>query len=70
LELKTFKDRSYYKDALTQAVRCGKQLGLTEITLVFFIGQIDDTNRQKLETPHTDNERKVCVKSVFIETGE
>jgi hypothetical protein len=70
LELKTFKDRSYYKDALTQAARYGKQLGLTEITLVFFIGQIDDTNRQKLETPHTDNERKICVKPIFIETGE
>ncbi|MCP4155440.1 MAG: hypothetical protein GY757_47390 [bacterium] len=70
IELKTFKDLSYYNNALTQAARYGKQLKLTEITLVFFIGKIDDTNRQKLEVPHTDKKRNVCVKPVFIETGE
>jgi hypothetical protein len=70
LELKTFKDRSYYKTALTQAAQYGERLNLSEITLVFFINQIDDTNRQKLEVPYTDEERKVCVKPVFIKTGE
>jgi hypothetical protein len=70
LELKTFKDRSYYKTALTQTARYGKQLNVSEITLVFFIHKIDDANRQKLETPYTDKESKVCVKPMFIETGE
>ncbi len=70
LELKTFKDRSYYKTALTQAARYGEQLNLSEITLVFFINKIDDVNRQKLETNHTDKETGTLVKPVLIETGD
>ncbi len=70
LELKSFKNRYYYNTAITQAAQYGKRLNLTEITLVFFIHKIDDTNRQKLETPHADKKSHVCVKPIFIETGE
>ncbi len=70
LELKSFKSLHYYHIALTQAAHYGNQLDLTEITLVFFISKIDDTNRQKLEIPYTDKKSKVCVHPVFIETGE
>ena len=70
LELKTFRDRAYYKTALTQASRYGKRLNLSEITLVFFINKIDDINRQKLETHHIDKGTGTLVKPVFIETGD
>ncbi len=70
VELKTFKDLSYYKDALTQAVRYAEQLKLTEITLVFFINKIDETNRRKLEATHSDKKSGIQVKPLFIETSE
>jgi hypothetical protein len=70
LELKSFKNLHYYHTALTQAAHYGEQLNVTEITLVFFIRTIDDTNRQKLESPHTDQKSNVCVHPIFIETGK
>ncbi len=70
LELKAFKNLYYYRTALPQAAKYGKQLNLPEITLVFFINKIDDANRQKLEIQHTDEETGVRVTPIFIKTGE
>ena len=69
IEVKTFRNRPAYAEALQQAALYGKQLGLKEISLIFFIESIDDTNRKKLETDYEDHETKVVVIPVFVETG-
>jgi hypothetical protein len=68
--LKSFSDLSDYEKALTQDAGYCRRLKLKVVSLVFFINTIDDTNRQKLEVPYSDKKSKVCVKPVFIETGE
>jgi len=52
-----------------QAARYGKQLGLAEIPLIFFVEHIDDTNREKYEKAHTDEESGVRVTPIFVDTG-
>ena len=47
----------------------GKQLGLAEISLVFFVEDIDDANREKYEKNHRDEESGVNVETVFAATG-
>ena len=58
-----------YFEALKQAASYGKQLGLKEITLVFFLESIDDANRKKYETDFYDQETEVTVLPVFVEIG-
>ena len=70
IELKTYTDRPAYKDALQQAAKYGKQLGLKEISLIFFVESIDDENRKKYETDFEDEETGVKVEAVFVATGE
>ena len=70
LELKTFGNRPAYKKALKQAAIYGKSLQLSEISLVFFIENIDDENRHKLETDYCDQDTGVKVIPVFVNTGE
>ena len=43
IEVKTFKNRPAYAEALTQAALYGKEPGLKEISLVFFIESIDES---------------------------
>ncbi|VEN74024.1 conserved hypothetical protein [Candidatus Desulfarcum epimagneticum] len=69
IEVKTFKNRPAYFEALAQAALYGKQLGLEEITLVFFIEKIDDANRAKYEVDFLDEAAGVKVLPVFVETG-
>jgi hypothetical protein len=69
LELKTFADQRRYRKALTQAVKYGKQLGVTSIWLVLFIESVDETNRQRFEVDYTDNETGVIVHPQFVQTG-
>ncbi len=69
LEVKSYKDENAYYEALDQAARYGRQLGLSEISLVFFIEYIDDKNREKYEAEYTDASTGVVVKPVFVETG-
>jgi hypothetical protein len=67
--LKSYSNERNYKEALTQAARYGKKLELTEISLVFFVEQVDEKTRQKYEKEYRDKETEVTVKPIFIETG-
>jgi len=69
LELKSHTDDRRYREALDQAVRYGKKLGLPEISLVFFVEHIDDANREKYGKAHTDEKSGVRVMPVFVDTG-
>jgi hypothetical protein len=42
---------------------------LTEITLAFFVEQVDDASRQKYEVRYTDPATGVAVMPVFVATG-
>ena len=46
-----------------------RQLGLTEITLAFFVEQVDDASRRKYEVRYTDPATGVAVTPVFVATG-
>ena len=69
VEVKSFSNRPAFRAALTQAARYGRQLGLDEITLVFFVEYVDDANRVKYETVYQDEETGVKVRPVFVETS-
>ncbi len=68
LELKTFTDDIGYREALAQATRYGRQLGLREIVLVCFVETIDEANRATYEAEFVDVETGVVVVPIFIET--
>jgi len=69
LELKSFANQRAYREALTQAAKYGKQLGLTDIALVLFLEAVDETNRKKFETDYTDSKTGVTVHPQFVQTG-
>ncbi len=69
IEVKSFSDEFAYKEALAQAAAYGKQLGLSEIILAFFVEYVDDANRQKYEKDHMNKEYGVKVIPVLVETG-
>ncbi|MDM8549846.1 AAA-like domain-containing protein [Desulfobacterales bacterium HSG2] len=69
LELKSYTDERGYREALGQAARYGRQLRLSEVSLVFFVEYIDDANREKYERDHTDEESGVLVMPMFVDTG-
>jgi hypothetical protein len=70
LELKSFANQREYKNALTQAAKYGKQLGVTEIGLALFIETVDEKNRQKFEKDYTDTKTGVTVYPQFVQTGK
>ena len=70
IELKTYTDIPGYKKALKQAAHYGRQLGLKEISLIFFVESIDDESRKKYETDFDDPETGVKVTPVFVEIEE
>ncbi len=70
IELKTFRNKPAYDEALKQAAMYGKNLELSEITLAFFIENIDDKNRKKLEIDYYDKDTGVTVIAVFVATGD
>jgi Holliday junction resolvase-like predicted endonuclease len=69
VELKTYSDAGRYKKALIKAAEYGKQLGLKEISLVFFIEAIDQENKKKYEAQYLDETSGVNVIPIFVETG-
>jgi hypothetical protein len=69
LEVKTFSNLRLYREALEQAARYAKSLGILEISLVFFIDMLDEKSREKYETPYQDDTTGVTVKPLFIETA-
>jgi hypothetical protein len=68
LEVKSYRTPRQYREALQQAAAYGRQLGLMEITLAFFVEQVDDASRQKYETRYTDPATGVAVMPVFVAT--
>jgi len=70
LELKSFADKRQYSEALIQAAKYGKQLGVLEIWLVLFIETVDDKNRQLFEADYTDSKTGVIVHPQFVQTGK
>ncbi len=69
IEVKSFSDEFAYREALDQAAAYGDQLGLSEITLAFFVEYVDDANREKYEKDHLNEKFGVLVIPVFVETG-
>jgi hypothetical protein len=69
IEVKSYRNPMNYRDALKQAARYGKQLGLEEITLAFFVEAIDESSRVKYEESHHDEKTGVKVQPVFVVTG-
>ena len=69
IEVKSFRNKPAYMEALSQAALYGKQLGLKEISLIFFIEHIDDENREKLEHDYNDSETGTKVMPILVATG-
>lgn len=69
IEVKSFTDKFGYDEALEQAAKYGKKLGLAEITLAFFVEMIDESNRQKYETPYQSPNAQVVVQPIFVVIG-
>ncbi len=69
LEVKSFSSAKGYQEALKQAACYGKQLKLSEISLVFFCEYITDENREKYEQDYQDEKTGVLVEPVFVMTG-
>jgi hypothetical protein len=67
LELKSFANQPSYREALRQAAKYGKELGVTTIWLVLFVEAVDDKNRQRFEMDYT--ETGVVVHPLFVQTG-
>ena len=57
------------REAMTQAAGYAKQLGISEISLVFFIDSIDDKSREQYQAPYRDDTAGVKVMPLFIETA-
>ncbi len=69
LPIATSFERGYH-EALIQAARYGRELHLSDISLVFFVEYIDDENRQKYEVTYKENETGITVFPMFVETGK
>lgn len=69
LEVKSYTDDTGYKKAIKQAAGYGKQLGLDEISLIFFIEVIDEANREKYEITTVDKKTGVRVEAIFVATS-
>ncbi len=69
LEVKSFSTRKEYQEALVQAAGYGRQLGLSEISLILFVESVDEANRQKYEAAYRDADTNVTVFPMFVETG-
>ncbi|MBV7336793.1 AAA-like domain-containing protein [Chloroflexi bacterium TSY] len=70
LELKSFRSDFEYHAALVQAARYARQLGLTTITVIFFVEAVDDETRTIYEAPSHDADRGVTVEPLLVTTVE
>jgi hypothetical protein len=69
LELKSFANQHSYREALKQAAKYGKELGVAAIWLVLFVEEVDDKNRQLFEVDYTDEDTGVVVHPLIVQTG-
>jgi len=68
IELKSYTDETGYKEALKQAALYGKQLGLKEVSLIFFVESLNEENRNKYEVDYWDKNSGIKVMPIFVET--
>lgn len=68
-EVKSYTTRGNYRQALVRAAQYGKQMGMSEIFLVFFVDSIDEENRGRYEKDYLDEITGVNVVPIFVETG-
>ncbi len=68
IEVKSYTSEWGYNEALRQAARYAKQLGLKEIFLAFFVERIEKKSREKYETAYTDEGAGISVKPFFVNT--
>ncbi|MBM4459845.1 MAG: ATP-binding protein [Chloroflexi bacterium] len=69
LEVKSYRTSRQYREALQQAARYARQLGLSEITLALFVEEVDDASRARYEAVYTDAATGVTVIPAFVATG-
>jgi hypothetical protein len=69
LELKSFANQQCHRDALKQAAKYGKKLGLSEVWLVLFVEAVDEQNRERFEMVYTEKKTGVVVHPLFVQTG-
>jgi hypothetical protein len=69
LELKSFANQHSYREALKQAAKYGKELGVAAIWLVLFVETVDDKNRQLFEVDYTAEDTGVVVHPLIVKTG-
>ncbi|MEM7125609.1 MAG: AAA-like domain-containing protein [Chloroflexota bacterium] len=69
LEVKSFATRWDYQQALIQAAEYGSQMKLTHISLIYFIEEIDNANRQEFEAAYVDPATGVTVTPIFVTIG-
>ncbi len=68
IELKSYTDKHGYNEALKQAAKYADQLKLKEISLIFFIENINEENKKKYEIDFNDPETRIKVMPMFVET--
>ena len=69
MELKSFANQPGYREALRQAAKYAKQLGVTEIWLVLFVEAVDAQNRERFEMDYTNKRTGIVVHPLFVQTG-
>lgn len=69
MEVKSFATRWDYQQSLMQAANYGRDIKLTEISLVYFIEEIDNANRNEFEAVYIDSSTGVTVTPVFVQIG-
>jgi hypothetical protein len=69
IEVKSYTTRGNYDKSLVRAAQYGKQMGMREIFLVFFVDVIDEENRDRYEKDYRDETIGVNVIPIFVETG-
>lgn len=68
IELKSYTNEREHHEALAQAARYGKQLGLSKISLVSFVEYIPEEARKMYDVERVDKDTGVTVMPMFVET--
>jgi len=70
IELKSYTDETAYHDAIDKVAKYAFQLGIKQISLVFFVDVIDDSIRETYEIEHVAPDTGIKVEIVFIACEE
>ena len=69
LEIKSYRDKPAYQQALRQAGTYAKTLKLDTIYLIVFVDYINDEQRKQYEVQYEGKETGVIVTPLFVQTG-